>query len=157
MKLPVQSIPMQSRTRGRIYALIKGLVGLAILFAVAWQFYRDLHHEGWQNLVVQWQWLALSALLYVVGLGFSAWFYYRVLTMLGAPHGCWRWFVPITQPAGKIRAWKGVGPYHAGHMIRGPEVKLGVALVATFYEVLTTMASGAILAAALFATQPPAC
>ncbi len=129
---------------------------MAILFAVAWQFYRDLHHEGWQNLVVQWQWLALSALLYVVGLGFSAWFYYRVLTMLGArPRLLAVVRAYYLSQLGKYVPGKALALIMRGAMIRGPEVKLGVALVATFYEVLTTMASGAILAAALFALRPP--
>src|SRR5207302_7053119 len=43
-----------------------------------------------------------------------------------------------------------------GSLVRGPEVRLGVAIITSFYEVLTTMASGALLAAVLFAVQPPA-
>src|SRR5439155_12172327 len=43
-----------------------------------------------------------------------------------------------------------------GTLIQGPDCKLGAALIATFYEVLTMMASGALLAAVLFALDPPA-
>ena len=41
-----------------------------------------------------------------------------------------------------------------GQMVRGSGVRFGVAIVSAVFEVLTTMASGALLAAVLFALQP---
>ena len=40
-------------------------------------------------------------------------------------------------------------------LIRGPEVRLSVAGLSSFYEVLTTMAAGVLLAALLFGLQVP--
>src|SRR5262249_28390321 len=42
-----------------------------------------------------------------------------------------------------------------GAMVRGPGVRFGVAVATAFYEVLTTMAAGALLAAIVFIVQPP--
>ena len=42
-----------------------------------------------------------------------------------------------------------------GGLVRGPETRLGVAIITSFYEVLTTMAAGALVAAVVFLVQPP--
>ena len=130
-----------------VWPLGKALLALAILVAVAWQFWRDLGHESLQNIEIRWEWLGLSALLYVLGQGFSSWYWYRLLLILGEK--------PRLLPAirayyisqlGKYLPGKAWALMMRGGLIKGPEVKLGVALITTFYEVLTTMASGALLA-----------
>jgi uncharacterized membrane protein YbhN (UPF0104 family) len=57
---------------------------------------------------------------------------------------------------GKYVPGKALALIMRGAMVQGPGVRLGVALVTSFYEVLTTMAAGALLAAVLFLWQPPA-
>jgi glycosyltransferase 2 family protein len=134
----------------------KALLALAILAAVAWQFWRDLHHESLQNLTIQWQWLAGSALLYVAGLGFSGWYWYRLLLTFGQrPLLAATYRAYYVSQLGKYLPGKAWALILRGTLIQGPDVKLSIALIATFYEVLTTMASGALLAAVLFAVYEP--
>src|SRR5262249_33775999 len=125
--------------------------------AVGWQFWRDLHHEGLQALSVDPGWLVTSALLYLAGMGFSAWFWYRLLVTFGER--------PVLLAAVRAYYLSQLGKYLPGKawalmmrgaLVQGPDCKLGVALIATFYEVLTMMASGALIAAVLFVIDPPA-
>ncbi|HYV36560.1 MAG TPA: lysylphosphatidylglycerol synthase domain-containing protein [Gemmataceae bacterium] len=147
---------MRLRLSRWVWPVCKALLALAIVAAVGWQFWRDLSHEQLQNIVIKPQWLVLSALLYACGQGFSGWYWYRLLVTFGEK--------PRVLPAlrayyisqlGKYLPGKAWALMMRGTLIRGPDVKLGVALIATFYEVLTTMASGAMLAAVLFTLWPP--
>jgi uncharacterized membrane protein YbhN (UPF0104 family) len=148
---------MNLRLFRRLWPTIKLVLGMTVVVAVAWQFYRDLSHESLQDIKIRPGWLALSALLYIVGLAFSAFYWYRLLTTLGEKPR----LLPTVRAyylsqLGKYLPGKAWALMMRGTLVRGPEVKLGVALITTFYEVLTTMASGALLAAVVFVIQPPA-
>jgi uncharacterized membrane protein YbhN (UPF0104 family) len=134
----------------------KALLALAIVVAVGWRFWRDVHNEQLQHLTVDVPWLVLSAVLYLAGLAFCGWYWYRLLRVFGER--------PALGPAlrayylsqlGKYLPGKAWALMMRGTLVCGPDVKLGVALIATFYEVLTMMASGALLAAVLFVVHPP--
>jgi glycosyltransferase 2 family protein len=147
---------MDSWLRHHAWRVCKALVALAILTAVAWQFWRDVHHESLENLNFQWQWLVLSAVLYLVGISFSGWYWYRLLLAFGQrPLLLAALRAYYVSQLGKYLPGKAWALLLRGTLVQGPEVKLSVALVATFYEVLTTMASGALLAAVVFAIQQP--
>jgi hypothetical protein len=139
---------------------------LAILAAVGRYFYRDLARAGaigeggmetptgeslWQHLLHP-GWLVLSGVFYILGLGCSAWFWIRLLKSVGQQ--------PETLPAIRAYYLGHLGKYLPGKawalvlragLVRGPRVKVAVAGVTSLYEVLTTMAAGALLAAVLFA------
>jgi glycosyltransferase 2 family protein len=147
---------MQSSFRRLAWPICKALVALAILIAVALQFWRDLHHQDLTNVSLRWQWLVLSGFSYIAGFGFAGFYWYRLLwifgqkpTLLAALRAYY-----ISQ-LGKYLPGKAWALLMRGALIQGPEVKLSIALIATFYEVLTTMASGALLAAVLFTLWPP--
>jgi glycosyltransferase 2 family protein len=148
---------MNERLRRWAWPLVKALLAVAIVGAVGWQFWGDLHREQLQQLSLQVPWLVLSALLYLAGLGFAAWYWYRLLVVFGE-----RPALPAALRAyylsqlGKYLPGKAWALMMRGTLICGPDVKLGVALIATFYEVLTMMAAGALLAAVLLALDPPA-
>jgi glycosyltransferase 2 family protein len=147
---------MQSRLRSWAWPVTKALLALAIIIAVARQFWRDLHNESLQNLSIHWEWLALSALLYVVGLGIAGCYWYRLLVIFGErPMFLAALRAYYISQLGKYLPGKAWALVLRGTLIQGPEVKLSIALITTFYEVLTTMASGALLAAILFALQQP--
>jgi hypothetical protein len=135
----------------------KALLALAILAGIGRQFYHNLAQLDLAELSLRPAWLALSAALYLLALGGSAWFWYRLLRSFGE-----RPDVPATVRAyylghlGKYVPGKAWALLMRGNLVRGPGVRLGVAIISAFYEVLTTMASGALLAAVLFAVQTPA-
>jgi len=74
---------MNERMRRWIWPLVKALLALAIVGAVGWQFWGDLHHAQLQQLSLQMPWVVLSALLYLAGLGCAAWYWYRLLVVFG--------------------------------------------------------------------------
>ena len=144
--------------------VLKIVFSLAILAAVGRFFYRDLLRAGteglWQHSV-QPGWLVLSGVLYILGFGCSAWFWIRLLRSLGQQ--------PAALPAIRAYYLGHLGKYLPGKawalvvragLAQGAGVKVGVAGVTSLYEVLTTMAAGALLAVILFAigstdTLPP--
>jgi glycosyltransferase 2 family protein len=141
----------------------KALLALAILVGIGRQFYLNLSELDepalerlLRTLSERPGWLALSAGLYLLGLGGSVWFWFHLLRTFGErPDG------PATVRAyyighlGKYVPGKGWAVLLRGNLLRGPGVRLGVAILTAFYEVLTMMASAALVAAVLFAVQPP--
>lgn len=154
--------PMQPFWKRWAWPAAKMLLAAAILLGVGWQFYGDLTKEEEPGVPVlhdlQWQpgWLTLSALLYLLFLGSSCWYWRRLLLHFG----------PAPPPPVTIRAYfvSQLGKYIPGKawalimrgaLVRGPNLRLGLAILTTFYEVLTTMAAGAMLGAVAFVVQPP--
>jgi glycosyltransferase 2 family protein len=147
---------MHSRVRRWAWPIAKTLLALAIIIAVAWQFWRDLHHESLHSLTIHWEWAVLSALLYVIGLGFACCYWHRLLVVFGdRPLFVTAVRAYYISQLGKYLPGKAWALIMRGTLIQGPEVRLSVALITTFYEVLTTMTSGALLAAVLFSFQQP--
>jgi uncharacterized membrane protein YbhN (UPF0104 family) len=141
----------------RLWPLGKALLAVLILTAIGWQFWRDLHHEQLQSLTVDAGWLILSALLYLAGMAFSAWYWYRLLKIFGEqPRRLPTFRAYYLSQLGKYLPGKAWALMMRGALIAGPRTRLGVAVIATFYEVLTMMTSGAILAAVLLICWPPA-
>jgi uncharacterized membrane protein YbhN (UPF0104 family) len=135
---------------------LKVVFVLAILASVGWQLARDLLRLDLNEVPLQPGWLALCALLYLAGLGFSALFWYRLLRAFGQRP-------PLLATArayyvgqlGKYLPGKAWALLLRASLVRSSTVSLGAAGITAFYEVLTTMAAGALLAAVLFAWQPP--
>jgi uncharacterized membrane protein YbhN (UPF0104 family) len=97
-------------------------------------------------------WLALSALLYLLGLGMSACYWSRLLRHLGARppwHAVLRAY--YIAHLGKYLPGKAWSLFLRASLARGHGVSVGLATLTSFYEVLTTMASGVLVAAVLFA------
>jgi hypothetical protein len=157
---------MRGRWR-RLWPALKVLLTLAILGGVGWQFVRILDNPALRSadptrtpariladgfLQARPQWLLLSAGLYVLGLGFFAAFWIRLLRALGQR--------PAVAAAVRAYYIGHLGKYVPGKawalvlrttLVRGPNVRLAVAAQSATYETLTTMATGALLAALLFA------
>jgi hypothetical protein len=150
--------PMQMRIR-RFWPLLKGVLALTILAGVAWQFVRILRSPelDWDRLRrARPEWLAASGAFYLLGLGFPALYWWHLQRRLGQR--------PAGVPA--IRAYyiSHLGKYLPGKawalvlragLIQGPHVRGGVAGMAAFYEVLSTMAGGVLWAALWFALVSP--
>jgi hypothetical protein len=133
------------------WPVLKLLFTAAILFFVSRQVFRDLHEPSWvARPALHPGWLALAALLYLAGLGFSAFFWLRLLRMLGQQPGILRSIrAYYIGHLGKYIPGKAWALMYRATLAQSPGVKAGVAGATAFYEVLTTMASGALLAAIL--------
>jgi uncharacterized membrane protein YbhN (UPF0104 family) len=146
---------MRSRLR-RWWPILKMLLGLAILFAVGRRFYLDLQDpELWERPLHP-GWLLLSGLLYLAGISLSALYWQRLLGHLGArpPLGVAlrAYFVGHL---GKYLPGKAWALFLRASLVHGGGVSLGLATLTAFYEVLTTMAAGVLVAAVLFAALGP--
>lgn len=141
-----------------LWAGVKLLLAAAILAGVGWQFYRDLwlKRDQLQNLAWRPAWLVLSAGCYLVFLTTSGWFWRRLLRHYGQD--------PPTKAVlrayfighlGKYVPGKAVALLLRGMLVKSHGIRLGLAILTTFYEVLTTMAAGAMVAAVVFVVQPP--
>jgi hypothetical protein len=134
----------------------KGLLAIAIVVAVGRQFLADLRQPELAELELHPGWLVLSGALYLVGLLLSAWFWHHLLHVFGQrPHLLAVLRAYFLGHLGKYVPGKAWALLLRGGSVRGPRVRFGVAIVASFYEVLTTMAAGALLAALAFVIDPP--
>jgi glycosyltransferase 2 family protein len=135
----------------RWWPVVKALLCLAILTLIGRQFVADLRRpELWMRPVHP-GWLLASGFLYLVGIGFSAVFWGRLMAYLG----------PMPSTVGVARAYYlgHLGKYVPGKawalllrawLARDAGAAPGVAGLTAFYEVLTTMCSGVLLAAVFF-------
>ena len=78
---------MNPRIRRWAWPTCKLLLSVLILAAVSWQFWKDLHDERLPPLTVQPAWLVASGVLYLVGMSFSARYWYRLLLIFGEQPG----------------------------------------------------------------------
>jgi uncharacterized membrane protein YbhN (UPF0104 family) len=135
------------------WPLLKAVFAIAILAAIGREFWRVLRGGPslWQQSVHP-QWLILSGVLYILGLGFSAVYWYRLLRLSGQH--------PSFMSAVRAHYIGQMGKYLPGKawalvlrcsVLQGLSMRVGI--VTSFYEVLTTMAGGAFLAAVLFALE----
>jgi uncharacterized membrane protein YbhN (UPF0104 family) len=134
----------------------KVAVALAILVFVGRQFYQDLSHPDLERLDFRVEWALLSAALYLAALGFSAWFWRHVLRVLGQ-RPPWRFILRayFIGHLGKYIPGKAWALVLRGSLVRPAGVPLGLAILTAFYEVLTTMATGALVAIVVFIALPP--
>jgi uncharacterized membrane protein YbhN (UPF0104 family) len=140
----------------RWWPLCKLLLAVVILLAIGRRFYFDLQDPILEDVTIRPGWVLVSACLYVVGQGFSAAFWHHLMRVFGDKPRRWA----------SVRAYyiSQLGKYVPGKawalilrsaLVRGPDVRLGVAAITAFYEVLTTMAAGVLLAACIFLVQTP--
>jgi len=131
-------------------------LALVILGFVGRQFYRDLNHPDSATLHFRWPWAVLAGFLYLSALSFSAWFWRSVLKGLGQRPG---WFHPFRAyflgHLGKYVPGKAWALLLRGSLVKPDGVPLGLAILTSFYEVLTTMATGALVAICIFLLIPP--
>jgi hypothetical protein len=149
------------------WRVLKAVLTLAILAGVGWQFVRILQAPELQGAdrersptEILWDhiraarpgWLLASGVLYLLGLGFPALYWARLQRHLGQQ---------LPGPLAVCRAYyvSHLGKYLPGKawalalratLIARPGVRVSVAGLASFYEVLTTMTGGALFAAVLF-------
>ncbi len=147
---------MKSAWKAWAWRVGKALLVLVILGAVGRQFYGDLTRLDPTQLQLRPGWLAVSALCYLGGLALSAWFWHHLLYVFGQrPHLTAALRGYFLGHLGKYVPGKAWALLLRGGCVAGPDVRFGVAIVSSFYEVLTTMAAGGLVAAVIFGLDPP--
>jgi glycosyltransferase 2 family protein len=136
----------------RWWPILKVVIAAVVVTAVGWSFARDLSNPALWQRSFQPAWLLACAVLYLIGLGCWCLYWGRLLVRLGQQ----------PQIPALIRAYyvSHLGKYVPGKawtlflragLASSPTVRPGLAGMTAFYEVVTTMASGAIIAALLLA------
>ncbi len=142
---------MRRRFR-RWWPILKPFLGLAIILLIGRQFLKDLSRPGLQQQPLQLPWLVVSGVLYLAGMGCSALYWRRLLAHLGSPAPLATSFQAyFLGQLGKYLPGKAWALALRAGLIHGAGVRLALAVLTTFYEVITTMAGGVILAGLLFA------
>jgi hypothetical protein len=135
----------------KTWPAVKLLLTAGVLAFVGRAFTRDLADPRLWQRALEPGWLMAAAALYLVGLGFSAWFWHRLLTQLGQR--------AAVLPAARAYYLGHFGKHVPGKawalllrvaLARSAGIHSGIAGLTAFYEVLTTMAAGACVAAAWF-------
>lgn len=128
------------------------MLWLGLLVLIGRQFARDLQRPELYQRPLHAGWLVLSGLLYLLGLGFSALYWKRLLGHLGAhpPLGAAMRAYYLGH-LGKYVPGKAWALFLRTSLVRGHGVSVGLAALTSLYEVLTTMAAGVLVAAVLFA------
>jgi uncharacterized membrane protein YbhN (UPF0104 family) len=138
------------------WPLLKALLALAILVAIGRHFARDLERLELRDQSLRWEWMAVAGALYLLGLGCSALFWYRLLRSLGQGPA-----VPAVIRSyylghlGKYLPGKAWALFLRAGLVRGSGVRMSLATVTSLYEVLTTMTGGVLLAALVLPWQLP--
>lgn len=149
---------MQTRIR-RLWPLLKAVLALTILAGVAWQFVRILRSPelDWEQLRrARPEWLMASGAFYLLGLGFPAFYWWHLQRRLGQlPRGLPAIRAYYISHLGKYLPGKAWALVLRAGLIQGPHARGGVAGMAAFYEVLTTMAGGVLWAALWFSLASP--
>jgi uncharacterized membrane protein YbhN (UPF0104 family) len=138
------------------WPVAKLLLGVAILIAIGRRFAEDLQEPGLWQRDFRPGWMALSGLLYLLALGCSAFYWQRLLRGFGqrpSPREVVRSY--FVGQLGKYLPGKAMALVMRAALVRGPRVSGGLAGLTAFYEVLTTMAAGALLAAGLLLLLAP--
>ncbi|MEN6449781.1 MAG: lysylphosphatidylglycerol synthase transmembrane domain-containing protein [Thermoguttaceae bacterium] len=129
---------------------------VAIVLIMLW-FIRGRIVEWWQQLGqhrfrVDYGWLAVSGVLYLLGSLMSGLFWHRTLRTLGQEvslgHALKAYYIGHL---GKYVPGKAMVVVLRAGLIRGPGVEASLAVISVFFETLTMMAVGACLAAAIVA------
>jgi uncharacterized membrane protein YbhN (UPF0104 family) len=135
------------------------LAGL-VLFFVGWQLKKDLEPKDDQPNITEIQlrpeWLAASGAIYLVGVFPSAWFWRHLHARFGYPlpfYAALR--AHYIGQLGKYVPGKALAIAMRADLAHPYGVPYGVSIIISFYEVLTGMAAGGIVAAVVYAVEPP--
>jgi hypothetical protein len=138
---------------------LKWAAGLAIVGFVGRQFYLDYlraRAAGLGNVEVRPAWVLASGALYLLGIGFSALYWRRLLGHFGPRPRLWTALrAYYLGHLGKYVPGKAWALFLRANLVRGDGVRLGLGALTAFYEVLVTMSASVLLAAVLFALTGP--
>ena len=135
---------------------IKLTLALIVLFFIGRIFWDDLKKLDPEDIHLQPHWLILSGAVYLAGLLPSVWFFRHVHQLFGYPvpiYACIR--AHLIGHLGKYAPGKALALLMRSALLKPSGIPYGVSLIVSFYEVLTAMASGALVATIVFVFDPP--
>ena len=134
----------------------KFVLAIVILFFVGWQFQRDLANLDRREIELRPGWLLASGGLYLVSLLPSAWFWRHLFGKFGYPMSVYAGVrAHLIGQLGKYVPGKAMAIAIRADLVHPAGVPYGVSIIASFYEVFTGMAAAAIVAAGIYAIEPP--
>jgi glycosyltransferase 2 family protein len=147
---------MKPKSRCWVLPGAKLLLAVTLFAVIGRRFCQDLLDPQLGGITIQLGWASLSASVYLLGLSFSAVYWYRLLRKFGQqPRLFTAMRAHYVSQLGKYIPGKAWVVVIRSMLVAGPGVRLSVAVVATFYEVLMTMSGGVVFSAIVFTLQPP--
>ncbi len=142
---------MRARLR-KLWPLVKLLLGVAIVVIIGRRFTIDLReHPGLWRHSLRPGWLVLCGALYLLGLGFWALCWHRLMRSLGErPPFLTAVRAYYIGHMGKYLPGKAWAVFLRAGLVRGHGASPVLATVTAFYEVLVTMSAGALSAVVFF-------
>ena len=135
---------------------VKLVLAAMILFFVGRQFLTDLQNPDLYKIKPDPAWLVASAAFYMIGLLPSMWYWRHLHFKFGYPIPFYAGFrAHYIAQLGKDVPGKAIAIAIRADMTHPYGVPYGVSIIITFYEVLTAMAAGGIVAAIVYAIEPP--
>ena len=147
---------MTSTTKRWLWRGVKIVLAALILVFIGKQFLHDLEQLDLNELKLRHAWLLASGVLYLIGVFPSAWNWRHL-------HGFFGYPLPLYAAVrahyigqlGKYVPGKALAIAMRADLVHPFGVPYGVAIIVSFYEVLTGMAAGAIVAALVYMIEPP--
>jgi uncharacterized membrane protein YbhN (UPF0104 family) len=134
----------------------KLVLAAAILFFIGRQFANDLAQLDIDTITLLPVWLAASGALYLAGVFPGAWFWRHLHRQFGYPLPLYAALrAHYIGQLGKYVPGKALAILMRANLAHPYGVPYGVSIIISFYEVLTGMAAGAIVAALVYAVEPP--
>ena len=135
---------------------VKLALGVLVLVFVGLQFRRDLVGLDLRQIAWQPGWLIASGVLYLVALLPSAMYWRHLHERFGYPISLYAAVrAHFVGQLGKYVPGKALAILIRAHLVHPCGVPYGVSIITSFYEVFTGMAAGAMIAAVIFALDPP--
>ncbi len=147
---------MTPTTKRWLWRGVKLVLALVLLYFIGRQFQRDFEQLDLAEIPMRPAWLIASGVVYLVGLYPSVWFWRHLHERFGyaIPHYAALRAHYIGQ-LGKYVPGKALAVAIRSELVHPFGVPYGVSIIVSFYEVLTGMAAGAIVAALVFVLAPP--
>ena len=129
---------------------------MVILFFVGRQLTNDLAKLDLSEIELRPGWLVASGLLYLLGIFPAAWFWRHLHLKFGYPLSLYAAVrAHYIGQLGKYVPGKTFAVAIRSGLVLPLGVPFGVSVIASFYEVLTGMAAGGIVAALIYMIEPP--
>jgi len=147
---------MKPQWKRWVWGGAKLILAIVILFFVGRQLLGDLAKLDLSQIHLQPAWLLASTVFYLAGLYPCVWFWRHLHGQFGYPLGFYAAFrAHYVGQVGKYVPGKALALAIRADLVHPFGVPYGVSIITSFYEVLTSMAAGGMVAAIIYVLDPP--